>query len=91
MVASYNALSSDWFIDCRCITHFSSHQTMFISYTESPVIMKNVRKFNRVIIIASGYECVWSVFQLLDGRTDAILLEEMLHLLGSLISSDSRR
>jgi hypothetical protein len=36
MVASSNASSSDWFIDCRCTTHISGCQSRFITYTEYP-------------------------------------------------------
>jgi len=34
MVASSNALSSDWFINCWCTTHISGHRSMFITYTQ---------------------------------------------------------
>jgi len=31
MAASSNASSSDWIINCRCTTHLSGHQSMFIT------------------------------------------------------------
>jgi len=43
MLASSNASSSDWFIDCRCTTHISSRQSMFITYTDYPPNMKQAK------------------------------------------------
>jgi len=43
MVASSNASSSDWFIDCGCTTHISGRRSMFITYTEYSPNTKKVK------------------------------------------------
>jgi hypothetical protein len=82
MVASSNASSSDWFIDCRCMTHISGCQSMFITYTEYPPHMKQVKGYNGVTLFASGYGSVRLICQLPDGKTETIILQEVVHLLG---------
>jgi len=82
MVASSNALSSDWFIDCGCTTHISGHRSMFITYTEYPPNPKKVKGYNRVTSFASGYGIVRLTCQLPDGKTEMIILQEVVHLPG---------
>jgi len=54
MVASTNASSSNWFIDCVCTTHISGHRSMFITYTEYPPNTRKVKGYNGVTSFASG-------------------------------------
>jgi len=83
MVASSNASSSDWFIDCGCTTHISSHRSMFITYTKYPPNTKMVKGYNGVTMFASGYGSVRLICRLPDGKMETIILQEMVHLLGS--------
>jgi len=83
MVASSSAASSDWFIDCECKTHISGHRSMFITYTEYPPNTKRVKGYNGVTSFASGYGSVRLICQLPDGRTETIILQEVVHLPGS--------
>jgi len=48
MVASSNASSSDWFIDCRCTTHISGRRSMFITYTKYAPNTKKVKGYKGV-------------------------------------------
>jgi hypothetical protein len=83
MLASSTASSSDWFIDCGCTTHISGRRSMFITYTEYPPNTKTVKGYNGVTSFASGYGSVRLICQLPDGKTETIILQEVLHLLGS--------
>jgi len=83
MVASSSAASSDWFIDCGCTTHISGHRSMFITYTEYPPNTKKVKGYNGVTSFASGYGSVRLTCQLPDGKTETIILQEVVHLPGS--------
>jgi len=83
MVASSNASSSDWFIDCGCTTHISGRRSTFITYTEYPPNPKKVKGYNGVTSFASGYGCVRLTCQLPDGKTEMIILQEVVHLPGS--------
>jgi len=83
MVASSDASFSDWFIDCRCTTHISGRQSMFISYTEYPPNMNKVKGFKGVTSFASGCGGVRLICQLPDGTTEMIILQELAHLPGS--------
>jgi hypothetical protein len=44
MVASTSASSSDWLIDCGCMTHISGHRSKFITYPEYPPNTKKVKE-----------------------------------------------
>jgi len=83
MVASSNASSSDWFIDCGCTTHISSCRSMFMTYTEYPPNTKKVKEYNGVASFASGYGSVRLICQLPDGKLETIILKEVVHLPGS--------
>jgi hypothetical protein len=83
MVASSSASSSDWFIDCGCTTHISGRGSMFITYTEYPPNTKKVKGYNGVTSFASGYGSVRLTCQLPDGKTETIILQEVVHLPGS--------
>jgi len=83
MVGSSSASSSDWFIDCGCTTHISSRRPMFITYTEYPPNTKKVKGYNGVTSFASGYGSAGLIYQLPDGRTETIILQEVVHLPGS--------
>jgi hypothetical protein len=83
MVASSSASSSDWFINCRCTTHISSHRSMFITYTEYPPNTKTVKGYNWVTSFASGYGSIRLSCQLPDGKMETIILQEVVHLPGS--------
>ena len=80
MVLSSNASSSDWFIDCGCTTHISGSRSMFITYTEYPANTKKVKGYNGVTLFASGYGSVRLICQLPDGKTETIILQEVVHL-----------
>jgi hypothetical protein len=82
MVASSSASSSDWFIDCGCTTHISGRRSTFITYTEYPPNTKKVKGYNGVTSFASGYGSVRLICQLPDGKTETIILQEVVHLLG---------
>jgi len=82
MVASSNASFSDWFIDCGCMTHISSRRSMFITYTEYPPNTKKVKGYNGVPSFESGYRNVRLICQLPDGKTETIILQEVVHLPG---------
>jgi len=83
MVASSTASSSDWFIVCRCTTHISGRRSMFITYTEYPRNTKKVKGYIGVTSFASGYGSVRLICQLPDGKTETIILQEVVHLPGS--------
>ena len=82
MVASSNASSSDWFIDCRCTTHISGCRSMFITYTEYPPNTKKVKGYNGVTSFVSAYGSVRLTCQLPDGKTETIILKDLVHLPG---------
>src|SRR5882757_7228553 len=46
MVASSTSLSRDCFIDCRCTTHISGHQSMLLSYTKYSLYTNIEKGFN---------------------------------------------
>jgi len=83
MVASSSPSSSDWFIDCGCTTHISGHRSMFITYTEYPPNTKKVKGYNGVTSFTSRYGSVRLSCQLPDGKTETIILQEVVHLPGS--------
>jgi len=83
MMASSNASSCYWFIDCSCMTHISSHWSMFITYTKYPPNMKKVQRYNGVTLFASEYVSCMLTCQLPDGRKETIILQEVVHLPGS--------
>jgi hypothetical protein len=83
MVASSSASSSDWCIDCGCTTHISIHRSMFITYTEYPPNTKKAKGYNGVTSFASGYRSVKLTCQMPDGKTETIILQEVVHLPGS--------
>jgi hypothetical protein len=83
-VASSNASSRDWFIDCGCTTHISGHQSMFIAYTQYRPNTQKVNGYNGVTSFASVYGSVRLICQLPDGKTETIILQEVVHLQESL-------
>jgi hypothetical protein len=83
MVASSSASSSDWFIHCGCMTHISSDQSMFMTYTKYPLNAKKVKGYNGVTSFTSGYGSVRLICQLPDGKTETIIYQEVVHLPGS--------
>jgi hypothetical protein len=56
---------------------------MFITYTEYPLNPKKVKGYNEVTSFASGYGSVRLTCQLPDGKTERIILQEVVHLPGS--------
>jgi hypothetical protein len=54
---------------------------MFITCTEYPLNMKSVKGYNGVTSSASGYGSARSTCQLQDGKTETIILQEVMHLL----------
>jgi len=56
---------------------------MFITCTEYPPNTKKVKGYNRVTLFASGYGSVRVTCQLPDGKTETIILQEVVHLPGS--------
>jgi len=80
MVASSNASASDWFIDCKCMTHISGHRSMFNTYSKYPLNTKEVKGYDAVTCFASGYESVRLFCPLPDGKTETIILHEVVHL-----------
>jgi hypothetical protein len=56
---------------------------MYITYTEYPLNTKKVMRYNGVTSYASGYGCVRLICQLPDGKTETIILQEVVHLPGS--------
>jgi hypothetical protein len=83
MVASSSASPSDWFINCGCTTNISGHRSMFITYTEYPLNTKTVKGYNWATSFASGYGSIRLSCQLPDGKTETIILQEVVHLPGS--------
>jgi hypothetical protein len=55
---------------------------MFITYTEYPLNTKKVKGYNRATSFASGYGSVRLTCQLPDGKTETIILQEVVPLLG---------
>jgi hypothetical protein len=84
MVASSSASSSDCFIDCGCTTPISGHRSIFITYTKYPPNTKKVKGHDGVTLFASGCGSVRLICQLPDGKTETIILQEVVHLPGSL-------
>jgi len=80
MEAGSNASSSDWFIHGGCMTHISGHGSMFITYTEYPPNTKKVKGYNVVTSFASGYGSVRLISQLPNGKTEIIILQDVVHL-----------
>ena len=56
---------------------------MFITYTEYPPNTNKVKGYNGVTSFASGYGSVRLICQLPEGRTETIILQEVVHLPGS--------
>jgi len=56
---------------------------MFINYTEYPPNTKKVKGYKGVTSFASGYGSVRLTCQLPDGKTETIILQEVVHLPGS--------
>jgi hypothetical protein len=56
---------------------------MFITYTEYPPNTNKVKGYNGVTSFASGYGSVRLICQLPDGKTETIILQDVLHLPGS--------
>jgi transposase InsO family protein len=56
---------------------------MFITYTEYPPNTKKVNAHNGVTSFASGYGSVRLICQQPDGKTETIILQEVVHLQGS--------
>jgi hypothetical protein len=56
---------------------------MFITYTEYPPNTKQVKGYTGVTSFASGYGSVRLTCQLPDGKTETIILQEVVHLPGS--------
>jgi hypothetical protein len=82
-LASSNASSSDWFIDCGCTTHISRRRSLFITYTEYPQNITKVKGYNGVTSFASGYGSVRLTCHLPDRKMETIILQEVVHLPGS--------
>jgi hypothetical protein len=82
MVASTTASSSDWFIECECTTNISSRLSIFITCSEYPPNTMKVKGYNGVASFASGYQSAALTCQLPDGKTEMIILQEVLHLPG---------
>jgi hypothetical protein len=83
MGASSNASSRDWFIDCGWATHVSGCGSMFNTYTKYPPNTKKVKGYNGVTLFTSRYGNVRLICQLPDGKTETIILQEVVHLPGS--------
>ena len=79
-VASSRGSSSDELIDCGCTTHISGRRSMFITYTKYPPNTKKVKGYNGVSSFASGYGSLRLTCQLPDGKTETIILQEVVHL-----------
>jgi hypothetical protein len=56
---------------------------MFNTYIEYPQNTQMVNGYNGVTSFASGYRSVWLAYQLPDGKTETIMLQEGVHLPGS--------
>ena len=56
---------------------------MFITYTDYPPNTKKVKGYNGLTSFASGYGSVGLTCQLPDGKTETIILQEVVHLPGS--------
>jgi len=82
MVVSSTASSSYLFIDCGCTTHISGCRSTLITYTEQPPSTNEVQWYNGVTWFASGNGSVRLLCQLPDGRTETIILQEVVHLPG---------
>jgi len=80
MAASSYASSSDWFIDCGCMTHISGCLSMFITYTKYPPNSKTVKGYNGLTSFALGYGSVRLICQLPDGKTEMMILQEVVPL-----------
>lgn len=83
MVGRSNTIPSDWFIDCRCMTHTSGRQSMLITNNEYALNTKKGKGYNGVASCASRYGSVRFTCQLPDGRTEMIVLQEVVYLPGS--------
>jgi hypothetical protein len=56
---------------------------MFLTYTEHSLNTKKVKGYNGVTLFAYRYGSVRLISQLPDGKTETIILQEVVHLLGS--------
>jgi len=84
MEARSNPSSSDWSIDCGCMTHISGRRSMFITYAGYPPNQKKVKGHNRVRSFAFRYGSVRLICQLPNIKRETIILQEVVHLPGSL-------
>ena len=56
---------------------------MFITYTEYPPNTTKVKGYNGVTSFASGYVSARLICQLPDGKTETIIVHQLVHLPGS--------
>jgi len=84
IVASSNVSSSDWFIDCGCTTPIFGDRSIFITNTVHSPNSKQLKEYNVVKSFTSGYGSVRLIRQLPDGKLETIILQEVVHLPGSL-------
>jgi len=77
MVASLNASSSDWFVECGCTTHISGRRLFFSTDSDYPPHAKKVNGYNGVTSCAYTYGSIRLACLLLDGRTKTITLHVM--------------
>jgi hypothetical protein len=82
MVACSNTSSGDWFINSRSMTHITGSQSIFLTFTENTPNTNMVKGQNGVTLFASGYGSVRLTCQLPDGKTETIILQEVVHLPG---------
>jgi hypothetical protein len=82
-VASLNAASSDWFIHCGCTTHISRCRPIVIAGTKYLPNTNQEMGNNWVIMFPSGYWSIRLICQLQDGKTEIIILQEVVHFLPS--------
>jgi hypothetical protein len=82
MVASSNAFSSNWLIDCGVTTHISGGRLMFITFTEYPPNRKKVKQYSGVTLGVAGCRSVRLICQLPDAMTETIRLQEVVHSMG---------
>jgi hypothetical protein len=83
MVASSHDSPSNWLIDYGCMTHISDCRSMFLTYIEYPPNRRKLKEHNGVTSFASGYGSVRFIWQLPDGKTETIVLQEVVHFPGS--------
>jgi len=82
MAASLKASSSDWFIHSGCTTHISGRRSMFITYTKYLLNTQTGKGYDGVTSFESGYGNVRLTWQLPDGKTEMMILQEVVNLPG---------